>query len=167
MSRFLSDVQIVLHRELDALSHEVDLFPSDDLLWTCPPGITNPAGILVLHGCGNLRHFIGALLAGSGYVRDRPAEFETRGLSRDELKATIAATKADLEKAFKVINESVLETVFPVQVGGVDLNTQSFLMHLCLHLAFHVGQLGYLRRILTGNNETSGSIPVTSLALDS
>ena len=161
------DIQTFLLRDLDALRREVNLFPDDEMLWTEPDGITNPAGILVLHGCGNLRHFIGGVLTGSGYIRDRPAEFESRGLSRDELKGIIAETKEELLAAFAVIDESVRDTTFPVQIGGVDVNTQRFLIHLCTHLAFHVGQLGYLRRLLTGDNVSSGAIPVKVLAEES
>ena len=44
-------------------------------LWDKPFPFGNSVGHLVLHLTGNLNHYIGALVAGTGYVRDRPHEF--------------------------------------------------------------------------------------------
>ena len=46
----------MLVRELETVVREVEAFPDDDLLWECPPGISNSAGNLALHLAGNLRH---------------------------------------------------------------------------------------------------------------
>jgi hypothetical protein len=52
----------------------VRLLP-DDKLWAKPLPFENSVGHLVVHLTGSLNHFIGAKIAGSGYVRDRPGEF--------------------------------------------------------------------------------------------
>ena len=68
----------VLDRDLAQLRGEVEAYPDDASLWRLHPGIFNSGGGgggLVLHLTGNLLHFIGAVLGGSGYVRDRDAEF--------------------------------------------------------------------------------------------
>ena len=44
-------------------------------LWVKPFPFGNSIGHLVLHLTGNLNHYIGAVIAGTGYVRDRPHEF--------------------------------------------------------------------------------------------
>ena len=44
-------------------------------LWTKPFPFGNSIGHLVLHLTGNLNHYIGALIADSGYVRHREHEF--------------------------------------------------------------------------------------------
>ena len=163
MNALLDDILILLARDLDTLAHELELFPSDDKIWETPEGVTNSAGTLALHACGNLRHYIGAVLGGSGYVRDRPAEFETRGLSRQELLAKIDSTKTDLRAAIPALDPSVLDSQFPEAVGGVSIPTRRFLIHLCTHLAFHVGQVGYLRRLMTGENSGSGAVSVQPL----
>src|SRR4051794_8928984 len=46
-----------------------------DSLWKKPFPFGNSVGHLVLHLTGNLNHYIGATIAGSGYVRDREKEF--------------------------------------------------------------------------------------------
>src|SRR4051794_41015373 len=43
--------------------------------WARPLDPGNSIGHLVLHLTGNLHHFVGAQLGGTGYVRDRPREF--------------------------------------------------------------------------------------------
>ena len=37
-------------------------------------------------------------------------------------------------------------------------------MHLAVHLGFHLGQAGYLRRVVTGDSRTAGTVPVAALA---
>src|SRR3954463_7960256 len=44
-------------------------------LWDKPFAFGNSVGHLVLHLTGNLSHYVGSLMAGTGYVRDRPREF--------------------------------------------------------------------------------------------
>src|SRR4051794_29508135 len=44
-------------------------------LWEKPFAFGNSVGHLVLHLTGNLNHYVGALIAGTGYVRERPREF--------------------------------------------------------------------------------------------
>src|SRR2546421_4554697 len=46
-----------------------------DKLYVKPFTYGNSIGHLVLHLTGNLNHYIGAVIAGTGYVRDRPREF--------------------------------------------------------------------------------------------
>src|SRR5499427_10317544 len=48
---------------------------SEQEFWTKPFDPGNSVGHLVLHLTGNLNHFVGAQLGGSGYVRDREREF--------------------------------------------------------------------------------------------
>ena len=46
-----------------------------DKLYFKPFRFGNSIGHLILHVTGNLNHYIGAGIAGSGYVRNRPLEF--------------------------------------------------------------------------------------------
>ncbi len=47
----------------------------DRAFWCKPLEPGNSVGHLVLHLSGNLNHFVGAQLGGTGYVRDREREF--------------------------------------------------------------------------------------------
>ena len=44
-------------------------------LWVKPYPYGNSVGHLVLHLTGNLNHYVGAKIAATGYIRDRPREF--------------------------------------------------------------------------------------------
>ena len=48
-------------------------------------------------------------------------------------------------------------------VGGLQPATGRFLVHLASHLAFHLGQAGYLRRALTGDATTTGAMAIKEL----
>lgn len=153
-----ADVGRMLERELIAFRREIALFPDDASLWQVVSGITNPAGTLALHVAGNLRHFIGAVLGGSGYVRDRDAEFNRRGLTRAVVTAELEQAEEEIEPAILSLTDAALAAPYPVAVGGVTLPTGRFLIHLAVHTGFHLGQAGYLRRALTGDPTSSGAI---------
>ncbi|MGZ8391951.1 MAG: DinB superfamily protein, partial [Gemmatimonadales bacterium] len=89
----LQSVAAILDRDLRTLRREVEAYPDDRGLWQGVPGIPNVAGTLVLHLAGNLQHYIGACLAQTGYVRDRPAEFARRDIPRSELVRDIEAAR--------------------------------------------------------------------------
>jgi hypothetical protein len=151
-------------RELETLEAEIAAYPSDADLWKLSPGITNSGGTLALHLCGNLQHFLGACLGSSGYVRDRAAEFSQRGLSRDALVQRIRSTHAVVQRVFQNIDAEQLQRDFPEAVGGVTLNTAAFLAHLASHLAFHLGQIDFHRRLSTGAPPIAGAVAVSALA---
>ena len=75
-------LEAILVRELEALKRELAAYPSDADVWATPPGVSNSGGTLALHLAGNLQHYVGAMLGGSGYVRDRAAEFGRHGVAR-------------------------------------------------------------------------------------
>jgi hypothetical protein len=37
-------------------------------------------------------------------------------------------------------------------------------MHLCVHAGYHLGQAASLRRVLTGEDRSSGPVPLDALA---
>ena len=90
---FLPSMAAIFERDLRALRREVEAYPDERDLWAQVPGVSNVAGTLVLHLAGNLQYYIGAVLGGSGYVRDRPAEFARRDVARSELLREIEAAR--------------------------------------------------------------------------
>ena len=145
-------------RELRALEREIAAYPDDESVWQTPPGISNSAGNLALHMAGNLRHFIGHALAGTNYVRDRNAEFSAKGMTREQLRAVIEESISELDDAFERITDDQLESEFPVPIMDLHFRTQDFLTHLAVHLSYHLGQVDYHRRILTGSAATVGTV---------
>jgi len=148
----ISHLQTLISRELDALGREVRLYPDDDSLWKAVPGCPNSGGNLTLHLVGNLRHFIGAQLGKTGYVRNRDAEFSTRGgISRDELLRLIDAARAEVGTTLSNLDPSVLSQLH-LAPGDRKIETGLWLLHLAVHLGYHLGQLDYHRRAVTGDS---------------
>ena len=164
MNLIIEDIQILMSRELDSLKSEIELFPDDEIIWNVLPGISNSAGNLVLHICGNLKYFIGAVLGNTGYLRDRESEFNRKSGSRTELIADLRDTKEIIQNVLPGLSEKILGESYPNTVGGIELACSRFLMHLAVHLSFHVGQVGYLRRILTGDNQSSGAVSLRDIS---
>lgn len=153
----------VITRELKALRREIETYPSDGELWYVRPGITNPGGNLALHLAGNIQYFIGNVLGKNGYVRNRDAEFGDKDVPRAELLQEIDNAIAAVETGMSKITEADLAKPYPEAVGGVSSTTGAFLAHFATHLAYHLGQVDYHRRILTGESKTVKAMAVTEL----
>lgn len=151
-------------RELATVRDELLAYPDTESIWALPAGLPNSAGTLALHIAGNLRWFIGAQLGGSDYRRNRDAEFALRGTDRDELVRQIEATADEVARALATLEESRLDEPFPLEVGGVRLPTGRFIGHLAVHLAYHLGQMDFHRRIVTGVNKPLGALAPSALA---
>lgn len=147
-------VAAILDRELQAVAREVTAYPDERSLWVTPPGIPNSAGTLALHLAGNIRHYLGAQLGGTGYVRDRPAEFASRDVPRAAILAQIEEARTAVRAAADRTGEERLSRDFPEVVGGCRVATGEYLIHLVSHFAYHLGQLDYHRRVVTG--QTNG-----------
>jgi uncharacterized damage-inducible protein DinB len=159
----LLTTQIV--RELQAFIREIEAFPSDDSVWHTRRGVTNSAGNLALHVCGNLQDFVGRVLGGTSYVRNREQEFVQREGTRAGIVAELNATIDVIKAALPEVTDETLAAAYPMQIHGTSLNTAAFLVHLAAHLAFHLGQAGYLRRIITGDNTSTNPLPVAAISL--
>jgi len=153
----------VMLRDLTSVRSQLESYPDEDAIWQTPPGMTNSAGTLALHIAGNLQHFIGAKLGGSGYVRDRQAEFELRGVSRTEMVSELDRASAAVEQALRTLPDHEFETDYPEAFGKLQLTTGQYLVHLTTHLSYHVGQLDYHRRAVTGEASIPGMVSPAGL----
>jgi uncharacterized damage-inducible protein DinB len=151
-----ASVRTMLLRDLAAFGQELDAYPDEGLIWATPPGITNSAGTLALHAAGNLQHFIGARLGGTGYVRVRAAEFARRDVPRAELLAGLAQASEAVGTTLERLDPAVLTTEHPDSfTAGRRVPVGVLLVHLATHLTYHLGQMDYHRRLVTG----AGAIP--------
>jgi len=156
-------IKNVITRELKALRREIETYPSEDELWDLRAGITNPGGNLALHLAGNIQYYIGNVLGKNGYVRNREAEFADKDVPRTELLREIDNAIAAVESGMSKITEADLAKPYPEAVGGVSSTTGAFLAHFATHLAYHLGQVDYHRRILTGESKTVKAMALTEL----
>ena len=142
-------VQSALVAELQALRDEVREVVNglnDRELWVKPIEPGNSVGHLILHLTGNLNHFVGAQLGGTGYVRDREREFtETRPPDRASLLAGLDGAVATFARVVAGLNAERLVAPHPEARFGSVLNT---LVHLVSHFALHRGQMSYIARLV-------------------
>jgi hypothetical protein len=60
--------------------------------------------------------------------------------------------RALVVKAISELSDEALRAPFPERVLGIDWSTQQFTLHLLGHLNYHLGQVDYLRRFVTGRS---------------
>lgn len=117
---------------------------TDAQLWQKPFPYGNSFGHLVLHLTGNLNYYIGAQIANTGYIRDRPREFNVLNpRSKDEVLK-------DFDDAVKI----VLKTIRAQSSGdwsaeysgtGADAKNRLDIVIACAaHMQHHIGQMIYL-----------------------
>lgn len=135
-------------RDLNKLMEEIELYSDEADLWKVGGDIINPAGNLCLHLCGNLQHFFGAVLGGTGYVRDRDAEFATKNVAKSELLQGIDEAKSVVLATLAKLTDEDYAKIYPLEVFGKPMTTGFFLTHLATHLNWHLGHINYHRRLL-------------------
>ena len=135
-------------RDLDRLEKEVDSYEMEKNLWALKGQISNTAGNLSLHICGNLQHFFGHVMGDSDYIRQREEEFGLVNISRGELKKLIGKSREALTLGLENVSRDQLDEDFPVEVFGYPMSYRYFITSLYGHLNYHLGQINYHRRIL-------------------
>ena len=157
-----ADFSAVLIRDLEGFQKEIGLFPDEQTLWETRPGVTNSAGNLALHVAGNIRHFVGSALGGIPYVRDRDAEFARRAGTRQELVGELGHAIVAVRQVLPRLTAEQLDAPF---TGHPDVlaSTRRFLLHLCTHTSFHLGQAGYLRRLVNADERSTNTVNAARL----
>jgi uncharacterized damage-inducible protein DinB len=138
-------------RDIARLIQEVQAFPDTAAVWKTAPGVANAAGTIVLHLEGSCRHFIGFRLGQIAYTRQRPLEFSARDIEQSDLIARLEAVKEMVPRVIAGLSESQLDAEYPEVVLAKPMPTRQWLIHLLGHLNYHLGQVDYLRRFVTGN----------------
>ena len=159
----IDSVKRCLLRDLSGFELELEAYDTDAQVWELPKGVNNSTGTLTLHGCGNLRHFVGNVLGKSGYVRDRDAEFALRDLPRVELEMIIAVTRDEIARALDHLDPDALTLDFPLQVANTTLSTGQLLVHVATHLTYHLGEADMHRRIVTGKSTGLATVAAPAL----
>ncbi len=141
-------LKTLYNRDLDRLKKEIELYTNESKIWYTEKNITNSAGNLCLHLVGNLNTYIGKELGDTGYVRNRELEFSQKYVARNELLKMIDDTKQMVESTLNNLTPQQLMDEYPVLVYENKMPTGAFLTYLTTHLAYHLGQINYHRRML-------------------
>ena len=146
-----NDLAALYVRDLTRLIQELNAFPDTASVWKTAPGVSNAAGTLALHLEGGLRHFIGFRIGKIEYKRDRPLEFSARGVDKAELVARLEAVKVSIPAVIAALSDAELAAIDPANGTDKPMPVSQWLIHLYGHLGYHLGQVDYLRRFVTGN----------------
>jgi hypothetical protein len=135
-------------RDIAKLKNEIELYKNEQNIWVIEASIANSAGNLCLHLVGNLNTYIGGELGKTGYVRHRDLEFSLKDIPRAELLTKIDETAMVVDVALACVTEEQLGQEYPMEVLAGKITTGYFLVHLAMHLSYHLGQVNYHRRLL-------------------
>ena len=120
---------------------------STEQLWRKPYPYGNSIGHLLLHLTGNLNHYIGARIAGTGYVRNRPLEFS------DTSKRSKEQVLADFDRAIDMVaatiwNQSAEDLAAPYSDPTEPRSNTHFavFLRMAAHAYHHTGQIIYLAK---------------------
>jgi uncharacterized damage-inducible protein DinB len=139
----------MLLKNIEALKTELTQFPSEESLWQATGDIKNPAGNIALHLAGNLKHFIGATLGNTGYIRMRDKEFSEKNIPREQLLKNLDEAAAIVAATLSELPDEQLMGEYPLENFGKGRTTHFVLVYLVAHFNYHLGQLNYLRRMIS------------------
>lgn len=136
-------------RDLNKVKFEIEQYQNDKNIWRVENPVSNSAGNLCLHLVGNLKTFIGAELGKTGYIRNRELEFSLKDVPRNELIKQLEETIEAVNYSIDQLTEEDLENDYPeIKVLEDDRSVKYMLIYLSSHLAYHLGQINYHRRLL-------------------
>ncbi|MEO8239110.1 MAG: DUF1572 family protein [Flavobacterium sp.] len=144
----IETLKSLFERDLKKLKLEIESYQNESRIWEIDKNISNSAGNLCLHLIGNLNTYIGAEIGKTGYIRNRELEFSLKDVPASELISKIENTLLVVNNALDTLTETDLETIYPLVVFEKEMTTGFFLIHLSTHLAYHLGQINYHRRLL-------------------
>jgi len=112
--------------------------------WQKPFPFGNSFGHLVLHLTGNLNYYIGAQIAETGYVRDRPREFnDPNPPSKEEALRLLHDAVAMVKKTLD--NQSPDDCSAEYSAVGTNCSNRLDMVVQCAaHMQHHIGQMIYL-----------------------
>jgi uncharacterized damage-inducible protein DinB len=139
---FYEEVRDKIHKLVEPLSTEQ--------LWHKPYPYGNSVGHLLLHLTGNLSHYIGARIAGTGYVRNRPLEFADA--SRRPKEEVLAAFDRAIDMVAATIREQLPGdwlAEYSDPTSPRDHTRFAVVQRMAAHADHHTGQIIYLVKELT------------------
>ncbi|MBS7230878.1 DinB family protein [Flavobacterium psychroterrae] len=143
----IETLKSLFNRDLNKLKLEIESYQNESQIWVIDKNISNSGGNLCLHLIGNINTYIGAELGKIDYIRNRPLEFSLKDIPRSELLSKIDNTILVVNNTLDTLTEKDLEAIYPQIVFEKEMTTGFFLVHLSTHLAYHLGQINYHRRL--------------------
>ena len=144
----IETLKTLFNRDLQRLRNEIELYENESDIWKIQGEINNSAGNLCLHLVGNLNTYIGKELGATDYIRNRELEFSAKNVPRQELIEKIENTIEIINQTLDNFDDNLLQSEYPILVFDSKTSTSYLLIHLTTHLAYHLGQINYHRRLI-------------------
>lgn len=135
-------------RDLKKLIAELEQYKNEANIWLVANEISNSAGNLALHLVGNLHTYIGRDIGKTNYIRQRDLEFSQKNVPRQELIKQINETIEMIKTSINSLSTNDLAEDYPFLKFAEPKTIEYLLVHLASHLAYHLGQVNYHRRLL-------------------
>lgn len=148
MSRFQEDISHQICWDLDRLATELQAYKDESVIWKTSGEVNNSAGHLSLHLIGNLNHFIGHMIGNTDFKRNRELEFNSAPIPVKVIIDQLETTKEVVESSLQNLKTEQLDERFPQDIFGFEMTYRYFIIRLTGHLAYHLGQISYHRRLL-------------------
>jgi hypothetical protein len=112
--------------------------------WQKPFPYGNSFGHLVLHLTGNLNYYIGAQIASTGYVRDRPREFnDPNPPTKDEALERFDEAVTMVVRTIHAQSPEDWSTEYS-GTGATAKTRLDMVIQCAAHIQHHIGQMIYL-----------------------
>ena len=148
LSNTVADGFINCYRDFAARVNELSENLSEEQFWTKPYPYGNSFGHLALHIIGNLNYFIGAQIAGTGYVRDREREF-TEGApppKEEVLRRLDEAVNLVVATLERQTDDDWPREYEATAAADFVRDRYSIFLRCATHFHHHVGQMVYLEK---------------------
>jgi uncharacterized damage-inducible protein DinB len=117
---------------------------SEDDVWWRPHEQSNAVGNLVLHVAGSNRHFLEHVIGGAPGVRDRDAEFATRG---GKTKGEILQVWSDVARRVGAVLRTLTPDRLSQPTSDRNRSVCDVLLHVTHHNALHIGQIVWITKL--------------------
>jgi uncharacterized damage-inducible protein DinB len=146
---FIESSRVFLRDDyMPKLLHCLEQFKDEDLWWR-PNEVSNSAGNLILHLCGNLRQWIVSSIGGVDFKRNRDAEFAARGsVPKSQLIEDLKQVVREVDEVLVRIQPDRLTQRLRIQT--FDVSTLQAVYHVVEHFSYHLGQILYIYKLRSG-----------------
>jgi uncharacterized damage-inducible protein DinB len=132
---------------------------SEEEIWWRPNSVSNSAGNLVLHLCGNVRQWIISGLGGAEDKRERDREFAERGpIPREVLVAQLRRTVRDACQLLAGLSDDSLSRKYVIQ--GFHVTGLDAAFGVTEHFGYHTGQIIYITKLRRAHDLRFTHLPV-------
>lgn len=122
---------------------------SEDQLWYRPNDSALSVGLTLQHLSGNIRQYIISGVGRQEDTRTRAEEFvDHRSATKDELKERLVSTIQEAVDVIKNLRPKDIQDRYEIQ--GFTYSFVDVLIHVIEHFSYHMGQITYITKMLTG-----------------